>query len=223
MSSPLTLRRWEPVEYERDGVVITFEVRRLNALQAAPYRAALARAGAQLIEMQEEIRIARAALPPEPVTPEDQPVAPAADADATEHASYEAALEAYQERHPEYMDALARHVAASAALSQRMRELHARTTELLPAELVERAFRDHVRNVQGVVLDGEAITTGDALFDVADEWIVGKVMGELRRLAEIGLGEGKASASRSTSSPAVPTRDGGSGATSTESEAGPAR
>lgn len=90
--------------------------------------------------------------------------------------------------------------------------------ESLPLDRIETAFRDWVRNVGGIEDDDGPITTGEGLFQVADEGLVLFVCTTLRELSTLGAEEGKGSASPSTSAPELGREtDGG------ESPAGPAR
>lgn len=91
----------------------------------------------------------------------------------------------------------------------------------LPREQVEAAFRDFVRNVQGLQVDGVAVVTGEGLFEVSDEKLVFFVLGSLHRRARLSVKEGKASSSQPTSASET-TASSASPAPSIASEGGAA-
>lgn len=215
--SPLKLRRWEPCDLGRG---ITVEIMRLNALAAAPYRTATQVAAQRMIDIQADLEAAQAAVPPEPTRPADAPQPPPDGASEQERTAYEEACAAFERAHPEYMAGLRLHVQATMRLAARSRELSAQMLMAYPTELIERAFRDYVRKIAGVELDGQPITSGAELLEVADEQLISAVLSALRRLFELSSAEGKASASLSMSSAEAATHDGASGAPSTAVEAG---
>ncbi len=82
--------------------------------------------------------------------------------------------------------------------------------ESLPLDKVEEAFRDWVRNVGGIEDDDGEITTGERLYEVADENLVLFVLSAIRANSTLSAEEGKASASPSTSEPELAREtDGG--------------
>jgi len=90
--------------------------------------------------------------------------------------------------------------------------------ESLPLDRVEEAFRSWVRNVGGIEGDDGPITTGEQLYEIADENLVLFVLSSIRAHSTLSAEEGKASASPSTSEPEL-VRETDAG----ESPAGPAR
>jgi hypothetical protein len=93
--------------------------------------------------------------------------------------------------------------------------------DVVPDEQMREWFAKNVRNVGGLYVDGQAITTGIELLDEADDGLILFVLLKLRDLAGLTEKEGKASSSpsRFTSLPAP--SDSTSPAGSTESADGP--
>jgi hypothetical protein len=101
-------------------------------------------------------------------------------------------------------------------------EAHAAILEDVATEdQIEAWFKGHLRNVHGLEVDGKAVETGEALYNVADNNLASEMLMRLASLATLSAKEGKASASRSTSQPASTTPAGESAAKPIESEAGP--
>lgn len=69
----------------------------------------------------------------------------------------------------------------------------------LPADRVGKIFEKHIRNVSGLMLDGEQVKTGAALFEVAHWRLVIFALGSLAANAHLSAPEGKASSSPSMS------------------------
>lgn len=92
--------------------------------------------------------------------------------------------------------------------------------ELMPDTELKGWFSECVRNVEGLYIDGDAITTGNALLEEADDQLVMFLLLQLYRLSKLDTQEEKDSASPSTSSALVERGNGSSGAASIESEAG---
>jgi hypothetical protein len=83
-------------------------------------------------------------------------------------------------------------------------------------------FAKYVRLPEPVVFDGEEpVTTGAALFDVANGALVQEVLQKVGEMSRLGAAEGKVSSSPSTSGPAGTMADGASPVTSTGSADGP--
>lgn len=219
MAALLSLKRWERVELAHG---LSCEVRRLNSLDAGPFRTAMAKAFTRLAELQAELQAAWTALPPDPVTPDGEPPEFVEGASQEDREAHSRAYRAWAEAHPDYIAALRAKTDAANKLLCRSREVEAEVAELIPPTLIRQAFREYVRNVEGVEVDGAPATSGEALLEVADDKIVMDVLGAVRRLSELTVREGKASASPSMSSPEGVTGAGDSGAKSTDAGAGPA-
>lgn len=89
--------------------------------------------------------------------------------------------------------------------------------ELTP-ELTKTIFTKWIRNVSGVEVEGKAITTGEELYEVADESFVLAAIVEIRSASSLRAIEGKGFGRRSTSASA--TDAGGSDVPSTGSADG---
>ena len=81
-------------------------------------------------------------------------------------------------------------------------------------------FEAWVRDVQGLEIDGELITTGSRLFDEAHDTLRLWVLTSLSGLSKLSVAEGKGWLSPSTSPPEQATTSSDSPAVSIESEAG---
>ena len=92
--------------------------------------------------------------------------------------------------------------------------------ELTP-ELITNAFEHMIRNVSGVELDGEPITTGARLREVADDRFVVAAIVNIRAASNLTAAEGKASGSPSTSGSTPLPNGSDSAAPSTVKEGGP--
>ena len=221
MGEILNLSRWKRFEYEtREGQTVAFEVKRLNALEAAPFLAAMAVASGQIAECYAEIQRLTEALPADQIAPAGEPIEPKDSAPDVAKA-YEAEYEAWGKAHPEYLQGLRAQTLAVQKLDSRSRELRAKVSELIPLDLVERAFGKYVRNVEGLELDGVRATTGPDLLEIADQRMLLDVLGHVREMSEISGPKVKASGSPSTSSLVAVTSDSGSVATHTGGEDGP--
>lgn len=106
---------------------------------------------------------------------------------------------------------------SAAAQSDMLNEIY----ELMPEDDLKRWFGECVRNVEGFRIDSVAIETGEGLFQEADDQLVLFTLMNLFRLSKLSAVQGNASASASTSSPQAEAALSSSGATSTESVAGP--
>jgi hypothetical protein len=91
---------------------------------------------------------------------------------------------------------------------------------LMPEEELKRWFSQCVQKVEGLVIDGQSVTTGQDLLEEADDDLVLFILTQLFALSKFQVPEGNASASRSTSSPALTEESSSSAATSTGGEAG---
>lgn len=199
------------------GQPLACEVKQLNALEAAPIRAALARVGRSLATGLDQLQRAHDSVPPEPPEPEGKPADLPEGASPEERAAYDAAVEAWLKAHPDYIEALRVRTHMTRLLLTQGQEVDA--TSLPPEDVMRTVFHSYVRNVEGVELDGEPVTTGDALLEIADKDAIAAVVGKLRKLYELSQAEGKGSASPSTSSPEGAMGSGASGAPSTGDEA----
>lgn len=91
----------------------------------------------------------------------------------------------------------------------------------IPEEQLKAWFAGCVRRVEGLVIDGDPVTSGEALLDEADDQLVLHLLFKLFELSKLTDPEGKGSSSRSTSSPAELEASSSSAAQSTGGEAGP--
>lgn len=199
----LNLRTWEPVTYYLDEgreSGITFKVKRLQFVEAEPMKLILASAMAAMeptLARQQTVEDARVAA-------QNAARASGADEEAIEKAGNAAAMSQSSKYDPqETLSAL--------------RE----TYKAIPKEDVARAFREYVKDVEGVAVDGTELSTGEQLHTIADEQLVFFVLGSLRRYAKLSVTEGKASSSSPTSASAA-TESSSSRAPSTSVEGGPA-
>lgn len=175
----LDLKRWKTVTYQLpdEGGELVFDVKRPRAIEAHKFRLASMEMAASGIAAQDTLNRESEGLllgPPEEEKAKDS------EAPADE------AKPAKREPTPAEMARLIR-VQADA-----MRTLP------VSEEMAELAFREFVRNVRGLAVDGEAITTGAQLYEVADIPLVLFVIGKIAALAKLSDAEGKASASPST-------------------------
>ena len=92
-------------------------------------------------------------------------------------------------------------------------------SQVRPEDL-ERWFATYVSDVQGLTMDGQAITTGAELLPVIDDDTLLWVLVNLSVLSKLSPSEGNASASRLPSPPPTQEASSGSPAPSTEREAG---
>lgn len=220
MGQILSLRRWHRFEFEMGGGRLACEVKQLNALEAGPIKAAMARASSALADEMVELQRLREGIPDEPPEPEGKPPDPPADASPEETAAHDAAVEAWLRASPAYLEAMRERSRLAAKAVERSREVAAGA--MLPEAIVRDIYGRYVRNVEGLEVDGEAKTGGLDLLEVTDEHGMSAVVGKLRALFELSPREGKASASPSMSSPEGVTGAGDSGAKSTDAGAGPA-
>jgi len=91
------------------------------------------------------------------------------------------------------------HEQAAGQLVFRIEKAQAAFFQALDPVVMERLFATCVRNVGGLVMDDEPITTGPQLLQVADEDLLRGILMRLRNLTELSAMEGKASSSPSTS------------------------
>lgn len=112
-----------------------------------------------------------------------------------------------------------------------VRGLHARANmevagidfyETIGEEYIRQCFEQFTRKWTGVVLDGEPMTEGAKIADIADNALVRFVLTEINRASRLSVMEGNASASPSGSAQAagIATADSASTAPSTENAAG---
>ena len=92
--------------------------------------------------------------------------------------------------------------------------------ELIPEEQLKGWFSTCVKEVEGLEIDGEAITTGGDLLDNADDSLLFWLLFKLNELSKLTGVQSNASASRSGSLRLVAGAGGSSPAQSTDSEAG---
>jgi len=89
----------------------------------------------------------------------------------------------------------------------------------LDGEMIEKMFRDKVRDVQGLETEDGPVTTGVELLEVADQGLVMWALQEIVSSSDLSVDQGKAFASPSTLPPEK-TLDSGSPAESTGSAGG---
>lgn len=142
--------------------------------------------------------------------------------------------QAVSRRTAEFSDAIARSGETDEARGARIEALpQAQKAALLEKAISEpnigrdqlaRVFKDSIRNVEGLVVDGEDLTTGEALYEWADKDLEDFVSEQTIERMKLSDSQGKASASRSTSSAAeaaLSTASSASLAPNTEREATP--
>lgn len=177
----LDLKRWQPVTYQLPGEAgeLRFEVKRPRAIEAHRFNLASMEMAANGIEVHDAMTAAGITFDEEkpPARAEGEPAAGEEPAEAKPK----------REPTPAEMVKLLRVQAGS------MRDLH------IPEDLAERAFRDFVRKVEGPLsIEGEPVTTGPQLYEVADLALVMFVVRQIAALSKLSETEGKASASPST-------------------------
>jgi hypothetical protein len=92
--------------------------------------------------------------------------------------------------------------------------------DLMPEDDLKRWFGECVRGVQGLFIDGDAVTSGAALFEEADDQCVLFTLMNLFRLSRLSAVQGNESASLSTSSPQSEARSSATDAGAIESSGG---
>jgi hypothetical protein len=222
----LSLKTWEPTTYTVGGHPITFEVKRLGFTESKPFniafgkirfdapatsRAGLQRATSALTERGIGIVVAalEAAGVSVPARTED------ADAD---FAAYTAALTAAGHRAPEVPVEQERELLGDvAAAARQVAEADAAFTASIDDAWVADVFRQYVRNVQGLEMDGDAITTGEALYRIADPLLILNVLKAVRGFSHLGETEKNGSSSPSPSAPGAEAVGGASTAPPAES------
>jgi hypothetical protein len=200
---------WRRYEYLVGGDakrVVSFEAKRLNALTAAPFKRAMAKArqayvavmpereAGRLIEIIEVVKAEFVRLK----TADATAVAAAAAPDST----------------------IASLMSEHRSLQRRDAEAKAAFFETLDEDVLRNLFRRAVRSIT-MTVDGTAITSTDEMLEVADPDLLFFVIRTIEARCSLSAEEGKGSASPSTSSPATTGGNGASPAPSTESEAGP--
>ncbi len=105
---------------------------------------------------------------------------------------------------------------SATAQSEILQEIY----DLMPEDDLKRWFGECVRSVQGLFIDGEAVTSGAVLFEEADDQLVLFTLMNLFTLSRLSAVQGNASASLSISSPQSEAPSSSSDAGSIESAAG---
>jgi virulence-associated protein VapD len=96
----------------------------------------------------------------------------------------------------------------------------AKVYEVIPEDQLKNWFASCVKDVEGLEIDDEPVTTGSDLLDNADDNLLFWLLFRLNALSKLTSAEGNASASRSGSLRLVKEGGGSSPAASTDSEAG---
>ena len=195
MADILSQAHWQrrTVQIGTTGRTVSMELRRLNALSAAPFLRSLARA-----------RAAASA-----VWPESQKLA------MGEEARTLIAGRKFEE--------LSREEAATLIEMGRRRsvldaEANAAFVTEIPEEMIRRLWSGWVRSIEAEI-DGEAVTDAATLAEVCDLDLLCKILLELEDLCSLSRDEGKGSPSPSTSA-VDGTQSGGSPVPSTSGEGG---
>lgn len=226
----LSLKTWEPTTYDVGGHPITFEIKRLGFTESKPFnvafgkiridapiaaRSKMERASSALTE--KGLAAAAGALVAAGATP--PPRTADLDADIKAHND---ALAAAGVRMPDLPADVERELYVD--LSAAAREV-AEADALLDASLddafVARCFRDYLRNVQGLEIDGVAVDTGEALHAHADRHLVLFVLRKIRSFSHLGEAEKNGSSSPSPSAPGAEAEGGALTAAPVESAALP--
>lgn len=175
----LDLKRWKTVTYQLpdESGELVFDVKRPHAIEAHRFKLASMEMAASGITAQDVLTRESEGLLLGGEAPAPAPE-PGAEADDAKPAK----------REPTPAE-MARIIRAQADVMR---------TIPVSEEMAELAFREFVRNVRGLSIDGEAITTGAQLYEAADLPLVLFVIGQIAALAKLSDAEGKASASPST-------------------------
>jgi len=237
----LNLRTWEPVTIKAGLQTVGCEIRRLNFLQSKPFTVVMARVRMDKVlreiaaiyreqEAATRAHLARLqaatvahALPINPPVDLKPDAKGASTVDPLEALAEALEAQIRQAGHPLPLLSVEEDDAQAAALNDAM-ERRTRAIEeffdSVPDGFVESAFRDYVRNVSGLVVDGAPATTGEALLAVADQQTVMDVLEQISIFAKLSAAQKNDSSSPSTSGPAAPTDGGATPAPSVESEDG---
>lgn len=227
----LKLKPWETVTFGEGEDAITFDVKRLNFLEERVFSTKMNRVRRDKVvkfaliaqtEAQERQRVLLARLNAALVSAGLEAMPEGEDLDAAFRAAEARATEHKVTVPPMSGNELA------ALLNQdedRIADQQAALEEFFasvePAWLVE-VFRDYVRNVSGLEYDGEPVTTGEGLLQVADQNLVLFVLNTIAGFANLSATAKKALSSLPISGPGEATDGGTSPAPSAASEDGTA-